>query len=101
MTKFYNWSVYNIFKGGEKLVVFLDVLILENFIVNLFLLNLTSKVVRTKVKLINAIISSLFGTTMAVLGLIARYSFLYNLPSKLIIAIIMILIIYKKKTSYF
>lgn len=83
------------------MVVFLDVLILENFIVNLFLLNLTSKVVRTKFKLINAIISSLFGTIMAVLGLISKYSFLYNLPSKLIIAVIMILIIYREKNILF
>lgn len=83
------------------MIVFLDILAFENFIVNLFLLNLTSKVTKVKVKFKYAIVSSLIGTAVAVLGLIARFSFLYNLPSKLIIAIIMILIIYKDKDFLF
>ncbi|GAA0176984.1 sigma-E processing peptidase SpoIIGA [Clostridium sediminicola] len=83
------------------MVVFLDILIFENFIVNLFLLNLTSQVVRIKYKVFNAVLASLFGVLTAVLGLINKFSFLYNLPFKIIIAIIMILIVYRKRNLLF
>lgn len=46
MTKFYKRTVYNLIKGGREMVVYIDIIIIENFIVNLFLLINTMKALK-------------------------------------------------------
>ncbi|WP_159434026.1 sigma-E processing peptidase SpoIIGA [Clostridium grantii] len=83
------------------LVVYLDFFILQNLIVNLFLLKLTSKIVKLKRKNGLEILAAFLGTIGSTIGLISAFSFLYSTPSKLVIAFIMICIVYNDKEILF
>jgi stage II sporulation protein GA (sporulation sigma-E factor processing peptidase) len=79
--------------------VYADVLILENFIVNLFLLTLTMKYIKHKCKMLVLIISSSIGGLYTMVLLIPKLKILASLPCELAVACIMIKLVYGK-TSF-
>ncbi|BCZ48216.1 sigma-E processing peptidase SpoIIGA [Clostridium gelidum] len=80
--------------------VYADVVILENCIVNFFLLTLTMKCIKHKCKMVALIYSSLIGGIYTIVLLIPKLKILSYLPCELAIACIMIRIVYGK-TSVF
>lgn len=82
------------------MAIYADVLILENFIVNLFLLTLTMKSVKHRCSMIRLIISSLIGGIYTLVLLIPKLNLLASLPCAILVACSMIRIIYGR-TSIF
>ena len=76
--------------------IYADIVILENCIVNFFLLTLTMKCIKHKCKLITLIISSLIGGIYTVVLLIPRLNILACLPCELVVAFIMLRLVYGK-----
>lgn len=75
------------------MIIYIDVIMLENFIVNLFLLMVTMKLF--KYKYYKTIYFSAFIGAIYTLVLFTKYKFLTSLPFKLIVVIIMISITMK------
>ena len=80
--------------------IYADILILENCIVNFFLLTLTMKCIKHKCKMIALIISSFIGGIYTIVLLIPKLNILACLPCELAVACIMIRLVYGK-TSIF
>lgn len=80
--------------------VYIDILLLENFIVNYFLLFITVKTLRNKVKNIRILLSSILGSLYIFTLFFKELKYLTILPVKLLVAVIMIFIILKG-TSFF
>lgn len=78
------------------MIIYVDVLILENFIVNLFLLILTMRVIKHKSKLILLITSSFIGGMYTVVVIIPGLYFFRIIPFEILIACIMLRIAYGK-----
>jgi len=76
--------------------IYADILILENCIVNLFLLTATMKCIKRKCKMIALIISSSIGGVYTLILLIPKLKVLSTLPFELIVACIMIRLVYGK-----
>ena len=76
--------------------IYADILILENCIVNLFLLTATMKCIKHKCKMIALIISSSIGGVYTLILLIPKLKVLSTLPFELIVACIMIRLVYGK-----
>lgn len=70
MTEFFYPQLYNVIKAGEKMVVYADILILINFIVDYFLLRLSSRFLHKKPRLWRMLTGSAMG------GLFSLYIFL-------------------------
>lgn len=79
------------------MVLYLDVFIIENFIVNLFLLYITTQTLRIKENIIYIILSAILGTAYALIMIYTRFLYFFNIPLKIIVAIVMILIVLRKK----
>jgi len=79
------------------LVIYLDVFVIENFIVNFFLLYITSQTIKIRTKARYLVISSMLGTLYAVVALYTKSKYLFYIPLKCITAIAMILILFRKK----
>ncbi|MFU0823963.1 sigma-E processing peptidase SpoIIGA [Clostridium sp.] len=79
------------------MVIYLDVFIIENFIVNFFLLYITSQTIKIKTEMRYLVISSVLGTLYAVVALYTKCKYLFYIPLKCITAIAMILILFRKK----
>lgn len=80
--------------------IYADVLILENSIVNFFILTLTMKCIKHKSKMIALIGSSFLGGIYTVVLFIPQLNILSYLPCELIVACIMLRLVYGK-TSVF
>lgn len=83
------------------MIVYLDVLLIENFIVNLFLLYITIQTVRMKLKLSSLVLSALLGGIYAMVAVISNFQFFYMVPLKIIVAIIMIYIVFRNNNMLF
>lgn len=83
------------------MTVFLDVLIIENLIVNFFLLNITAATVKVKVKLRYIFGGASIGCVYFVLMFCPLGKYLVNIPVKLIIAVVMTLAVFRKKNFLF
>ena len=83
------------------MVVYLDLLILENFIINCFLLKITSNTVRVKVKWKFLLISGFVGSLYVIVLIYPPAAFLNILPVKLLIAFFMIVFTFKIKDKGF
>lgn len=81
--------------------IFLDVLILENFVVNFFLLHITSQTIRVKINIKNYVFGALFGAMYVVVMVYPGLKCLTYFPVKLIVAILIILITYGKRNLNF
>lgn len=80
--------------------IYADVLVLENFIVNLFLLTLTMKIIKHRCNMTRLIISSLIGGFYTLVLLIAKLKLLGSLPFAILVACIMLILVYGR-TSLF
>lgn len=83
------------------MVVYADVLILVNFIVNLFILHVTVQTLRKRVKLKWMCISSLIGSLYVLTVLYPGLKWLTFMPFKILIVIAMIFIVFRKKNILF
>ena len=76
--------------------IYADILILENCIVNFFLLTLTMNYIKHKCKMIALIISSFIGGLYTLVLVIPKLKILASLPFELAVACIMIKVVYGK-----
>ncbi|ERI95702.1 sigma-E processing peptidase SpoIIGA [Clostridiales bacterium oral taxon 876 str. F0540] len=79
------------------MVVNLDVLILENALIDYFLLYITVQTIRIKIKSTKLILPSVIGGSYVVTIIFPKLNFLTLLPFKILIVFIMISMIYKLK----
>lgn len=73
------------------MVVYVDIVFIENFIVNFFLLYVTGKTIKIKIKCFNLIIGSLIGCLYLIFSLYYSNTFIVYFPFKLIVSFIMII----------
>ncbi|MDP4178724.1 MAG: sigma-E processing peptidase SpoIIGA [Bacillota bacterium] len=79
------------------MVIYIDVLLIENIIVNTFLLYITTQAVKVKVKFKYIIISGIIGSTYIFTLIYPKIKFLSSIPFKILAALIMILIVFRDK----
>lgn len=83
------------------MVVYLDVLIIENLIVNLFLLYITSQTVKLKVKFRYLFISGFLGSMYVLTIVYPIPKFLSSILVKFFVALLMIVLTFRKKDILF
>lgn len=83
------------------MVINLDILLLENLIIDSFLLNIVSQILKMRVKIKRIIFSSVFGCVYLTIVLFFGYTFISNLFFKILAAFIMICIAFGKKSFLF
>lgn len=76
-------------------VIYVDILIVTNFIINYFLLMLTVKLSKSKLKRIRIVIGSMVGSLCSIIILFNTMSFFYINIYKFILAIVIVLISFK------
>lgn len=79
------------------MVVYLDTLLLVNFIVNYFLLDITSQTVKIPSKNRNLVLSSFLGSLYVIALLYPKAVIFTTLPFKIAVSIVMILICFKQR----
>lgn len=79
------------------MVVYIDILIVENIIINFFLLYMTNKTINGKGNYFRIFISSLIGSFYIITMFIDEVKFLSRFPFNFIISIIMVVIVYQEK----
>jgi len=82
-------------------IVYVDVLILVNFIVNLFILHVTVQTLRKRVKLMWMCISSFIGSLYVLTVVYPKLKYLTYLPFKILIVIVMVFIVFREKNILF
>jgi len=83
------------------LIIYLDVLLIENFIVNIFLLYITTQTLRINTKLRYLILAALIGAMYAIGAVLSNFHYFFMVPLKFITAIIMIYIVFRKNKIIF
>ena len=83
------------------MIVYVDVLMLVNFIVNLFILHITVQTLRRKVKFIWMCLSSLLGSLYVLTVVYPSLKYLSYIPFKILVVIAMILIVFREKNILF
>lgn len=78
------------------MIIYADVLILENFIVNLFLLTVTTRITKQKYTMKRMIISSSIGSIYTLVLLIPSGQVLTSIYVRLLVLLVMIRIVYGK-----
>jgi stage II sporulation protein GA (sporulation sigma-E factor processing peptidase) len=82
-------------------IINIDTLILENTIVNYFLLYITSQTIRVRTKFKNIILPAVLGGVYVITLLFPSLRIFTLLPFKILVAIIMILLLFKRKNLFF
>ncbi|MBZ9635554.1 sigma-E processing peptidase SpoIIGA [Clostridium sp. FP1] len=83
------------------MIVYVDVLILVNFIVNLFILHVTVQTLRKRVNLMWMCLSSFVGSLYVLTVVYPKLKYLSYIPFKILIVIGMILIVFREKNILF
>ncbi len=83
------------------MIIYLDILILENLVVNLFLLYLTVQTLRVKTKWLYMFLSASIGSMYVITLLCPELKVFSYFPFKILIAVIMILIVFRKRNIMF
>lgn len=83
------------------MIVYIDILLLVNFIVNLFILHVTAQTLRKREKLMWMCISSALGSLYVLTVIYPSLVYMSRIPFKLLIVIIMILIGFREKSILF
>ncbi|BDR80719.1 sigma-E processing peptidase SpoIIGA [Clostridium tetani] len=81
--------------------IYLDILFLENFIINRFLLSLTAKTVKEKVNSIFLSLASVIGSSYLLFILIGKKTYANNIFFKLLVAFCMVFTTFRKKNIIF
>ncbi len=79
-----------------KAIVYLDVLFLINFIINMVILKVTSVFIKADTKVFRLCVASCIGSIYAIGMFLPKISFLYIFPFKLLVSLIMIVISQKE-----
>lgn len=74
------------------MVVYIDLFIIENFIVNFFLLYITLQTIRVRPSMFYLVISALLGALYSLIAFYTKFNYLFFIPNKLLFAAIMIFI---------
>ncbi|WP_291635489.1 sigma-E processing peptidase SpoIIGA [Clostridium sp.] len=83
------------------MIVYIDVLILVNFIVNLFILHVTVQTLRKRINFMWMCLSSFVGSLYVLTVVYPKLKYLSYLPFKILIVIAMILIVFREKNIIF
>lgn len=83
------------------MIVYLDILILENFVVNFFILFITAQTLRMKLCTKLGVLASALGSIYVVTTLVPSLSFFTLAPFKIAIPFLIILITFRKKNIVF
>lgn len=83
------------------MIVYIDVLILVNFIVNLFILHVTVQTLRKRVNLMWMCVSSFVGSLYVLTVVYPKIKYLTYLPFKILVPVAMILIVFREKNILF
>lgn len=83
------------------MIIYIDVLILVNFIVNLFILHVTVQTLRKRVDLLRMCLSSFLGSLYVLTVVYPKFKYLSYIPFKILIVIVMILIVFREKNILF
>lgn len=83
------------------MVVYIDILFIQNFIVNLFLLYVTAQTLKIRIRMLNIFLSAVVGSLYAVTMIYMKFRYLSHISIKFIVAVIMILILFRKKDFWF
>ena len=83
------------------MIVYVDILMLVNFIVNLFILHITVQTLRKKVKFTWMCLSSLLGSFYVLTVVYPSLKYLSYIPFKILVVIAMILIVFREKNILF
>ena len=78
------------------MAVYLDVIILENFIVDMVLLKITSKVMKISIRTSRLIISSLIGGVYTIVVFVPKLEFFARIPFQIAMSIIIMFVLLKK-----
>lgn len=79
------------------MIVWVDMLILENFIVNFFLLTITAQTLNVKLNIKRGILSALISALYTLTLFVKPLSFMLNAPLKIVIAFFIVLIAFGRK----
>lgn len=83
------------------MVIYLDTLLFQNFIVNIFLLTITLQTIKKRVSIVRISIAAFVGSLYVIPILLPKYAYLATTPFKLIMALIMIFIAINEKNFMF
>lgn len=82
------------------MVVYIDVVILENIIVNTFLLFITTQAVNVKVRMKYLMIAGILGSLYILILIYPKLRFFSMLPFKILVALFMILITFRSRNIF-
>lgn len=80
-------------EGEIVLVVYIDVLILENFIVNMFLVSITCQTLRVRADIRLMLVSAALGASYVITMLYPKLDYLTKLPFQILVAAFMVFIV--------
>lgn len=83
------------------MIIYIDILIFQNLVVNLFLLYITARTLRLKVELRYIIVAAAIGSTYVITLIYPQLKGFSTLPFKIMIALILILISFRKRKVIF
>lgn len=79
------------------MTVYIDIVIIENLIINYFLILTTTQIIGIKTKEINMFLASLLGSVYTLFIFLPKLNFLTNIIGKCIVVIIMMIISINRK----
>lgn len=83
------------------MVIYLDILLLENLVVNLFLLYITARTLRVKVELRYIILAATIGSLYVITLVYPQLKSFSSVSFKIIVAVILVLISFRKRKIMF
>jgi len=79
-----------------KMTIYLDIVLLENIVLNYIIIISTAIISRTKINILNIIISSFIGGIYAILNYVADINMLWSVVIKIVISICMMIIAFRE-----
>lgn len=79
------------------MTVYIDVVIIENFIINYFLILITTQIISIRVKIINIFLASLLGSIYTLFIFLPKYSFFTSIIGKSLVVVVMMIVALKGK----
>lgn len=101
MTKISSNIVYNLLvlkKWRISMEVYIDVVVFQNFIVDMFLLKITSKIMKLKITTKRLLVSSLIGGIYTITSVIPGLKIFSKVPFQIIMALLMIIVLLGKNS---
>ncbi len=82
------------------MTIYIDVVILENFIINYFLILTTTQIMSVRVKTINIFLASFLGSVYTLFIFIPEFNFITSILGKALFVVIMMIITFKTKNIF-